>query len=85
LVNRNRPCLVVERRCVILMEGANVVGRAPAAAIVIDVRGGSRQHARILISDRSATLEDLGSKNGTILNGPRGPAITDPRSASRRP
>jgi DNA-binding winged helix-turn-helix (wHTH) protein len=64
-----RPCLVVERRCVILMEGANVVGRAADATIVLDARGVSRHHARIHVSQGSSRLEDLGSKNGTILNG----------------
>jgi pSer/pThr/pTyr-binding forkhead associated (FHA) protein len=29
----------------------------------------SRRHARILISEGTARLEDLGSKNGTFLNG----------------
>ena len=31
----------------------------------------SRHHARIVVADTEATLEDLGSKNGTMLNGRR--------------
>ena len=31
--------------------------------------GVSRQHARITIGEQGATLEDLGSKNGTMLHG----------------
>jgi pSer/pThr/pTyr-binding forkhead associated (FHA) protein len=31
----------------------------------------SRYHARILVSDGHAALEDLQSKNGTFLNGTR--------------
>lgn len=61
-------CLVNQQRCLILMEGTNIIGRAPAATIVIEARGVSRHHARILVSDAAATLEDLGSKNGTYLN-----------------
>ena len=64
-----RPCLVYERRQILLMEGANVIGRAPDATIQCDATGVSRHHARILVSKAEATLEDLGSKNGTILNG----------------
>ena len=51
------------------MEGANVIGREPDATIQIDARGVSRHHARILVSGGDATLEDLGSKNGTHVNG----------------
>ena len=29
----------------------------------------SRRHARIVIDERGAVLEDLGSKNGTLLRG----------------
>jgi pSer/pThr/pTyr-binding forkhead associated (FHA) protein len=53
------------------MNGANVVGRDSEAAIQIDARGVSRQHARILVSGGAATIEDLGSKNGTYVNGRR--------------
>jgi len=35
----------------------------------------SRRHARIVISGGRATLEDLGSKNGTFL---QGHAVTEP-------
>jgi len=31
----------------------------------------SRLHARIFVSDGQATIEDLGSKNGTFLRGKR--------------
>jgi pSer/pThr/pTyr-binding forkhead associated (FHA) protein len=29
----------------------------------------SRQHARIVVSSTTASVEDLGSKNGTVVNG----------------
>jgi DNA-binding winged helix-turn-helix (wHTH) protein len=70
--SRHNPvtsCLMVDNRSLILMEGANVIGRAPDATISIEARGVSRHHARILVSHGEATLEDLGSKNGTHQNG----------------
>jgi DNA-binding winged helix-turn-helix (wHTH) protein len=63
--------LIIDNRDVMLMEGANVIGRAPDATISIDARGVSRHHARVLFADGEATLEDLGSKNGTHVNGNR--------------
>jgi DNA-binding winged helix-turn-helix (wHTH) protein len=64
-------CVVLVNREFVLMNGANVIGRDPEAAIQIDARGVSRQHARILVSGGAATIEDLGSKNGTYVNGRR--------------
>lgn len=63
--------LIFGRRQIPLMEGVNAIGRGPDAAIQIDAPGVSRHHARILVSGREATLEDLDSKNGTNLNGRR--------------
>ncbi|MGZ5441644.1 MAG: FHA domain-containing protein [Thermoanaerobaculia bacterium] len=54
-----------------LREGENVVGRDPACAAVIDEPDVSRDHARIAIAGHSATIEDLGSKNGTLVDGVR--------------
>jgi DNA-binding winged helix-turn-helix (wHTH) protein len=62
-----RACLVFENRKWILLQGANVIGRAPDAAIQCDVTGVSRHHARIVVAKDGVTLEDLGSKNGTYL------------------
>lgn len=66
---RVKLCVVWAGREMILMEGANVIGRDPAATIQIDARGVSRHHARILVAHDVATVEDLGSKNGTHVNG----------------
>jgi len=62
-----RPCLVYNNREVLLIDGANVIGRAPDAAIRCDESGVSRHHARIVLEGGAATLQDLGSKNGTFL------------------
>jgi DNA-binding winged helix-turn-helix (wHTH) protein len=66
-----QPCLVAGNRSMVLMNGVNIVGRAPDATIAIDARGVSRHHLRILVSPAEATIEDLGSKNGTHVNGSR--------------
>ena len=49
--------------------GTHVLGRAADAAVFVDDTGVSRQHACITIAMGNATIEDLGSKNGTIVNG----------------
>jgi DNA-binding winged helix-turn-helix (wHTH) protein len=61
--------LIIDRRYKPLLEGANVIGRSEDAAIQIDSLGVSRYHARILIAGGAATLQDLGSKNGSYVNG----------------
>ena len=73
--SRSRLYLSFNQRRLFLMEGANVIGRTPEATIQIEAPGVSRLHARILIANGEATLEDLGSKNGTRVNGLR---ITTP-------
>lgn len=54
-----------------LSEGANVLGRDPAAGIWICDPSVSRHHARIVVNGGEATLEDLGSKNGSFRSGTR--------------
>ena len=46
-----------------------VLGRASANEIVIRTEQASRQHARVFWSVDSWILEDMGSRNGTLLNG----------------
>jgi DNA-binding winged helix-turn-helix (wHTH) protein len=46
-----------------------VVGRDMECDITIPSRQVSRRHARLTVTKSGATLEDLGSKNGTHLNG----------------
>lgn len=61
------PRVIWGRRVTPLVEGENVLGRDETAAVRIDVPGVSRRHARIDVRGDQATLEDLGSKNGTFL------------------
>jgi hypothetical protein len=46
-----------------------VIGREDGCDIVLPSRQVSRNHARIRRSGRGYVLEDLGSKNGTFING----------------
>lgn len=61
--------LLWDGREIPLQTGENVLGREPHVAVWIDDAGVSRRHARIVVDGDGATLEDLGSKNGTKLQG----------------
>ena len=54
-----------------LVEGPNVLGREREASVWIGHPSVSREHARITVCGPAATLEDLGSKNGTFRSGVR--------------
>ena len=53
---------------VALLPGENVIGREGPGVILVKSSTVSRRHARILIEGRGATVQDLGSKNGTYVN-----------------
>jgi len=63
--------LVLEDREVGLHEGENLLGRVEDGVAWIESEWVSRRHARVVVSGGVATLEDLGSKNGTFLRGKR--------------
>jgi DNA-binding winged helix-turn-helix (wHTH) protein len=58
-------------REIALRPGENLIGRDEGSVVWIDDVDVSRRHARIVIGDSGARLEDLGSKNGTFLRGER--------------
>jgi DNA-binding winged helix-turn-helix (wHTH) protein len=62
------PHLASRRREWHLSEGSNDVGRDPECAVSIDSPSVSRRHARVVVTSGAATIEDLGSKNGTYVN-----------------
>jgi pSer/pThr/pTyr-binding forkhead associated (FHA) protein len=66
-----------------LYEGEQIVGRDPALDLVLDSPKVSRRHARIAIAAESATIEDLGSKNGSFVDDVRIEVPTALRSGSR--
>jgi len=59
------------QREVALSEGENILGRGTDSLVWIDAQSVSRRHARVMVASGLATLEDLGSKNGTFVNGVR--------------
>lgn len=84
----------------LLERGSNLIGRDDDCAVVIDSPEVSRHHAVIEVGDDGATIEDLGSKNGTFVEGERigsrvplpdraelgfGPTVLRFRSYSRKP
>ena len=50
-----------------LREGESIIGRDPDSTVWLDLAGVSRRHARVVLTESGAELEDLGSKNGTFL------------------
>ena len=54
-----------------LHEGENVLGREGRDTITVNAATVSRRHARIVVAGSEATVEDLGSKNGTFLGSER--------------
>jgi len=71
-LSRSFACrLVWGPREIALDAGENLIGRERDAVVWIDDGSVSRRHARIAIDDGGATVEDLGSKNGTFVRGRR--------------
>lgn len=52
-----------------LISGENLIGRSTECQVSLGSSTISRHHARILLAEGQVLLEDLGSKNGTLLNG----------------
>jgi DNA-binding winged helix-turn-helix (wHTH) protein len=66
---QRRPCwLKCGEREFDLDEGENILGRDANLAVCLDSLSVSRRHARIVIAPGRATLEDLGSRNGTYVD-----------------
>ena len=67
--------LIWRRREIELSRGENLLGRDRHSVAWFDSPTVSRRHARILVTEDRAILEDLGSRNGTWIRGKR---ITGP-------
>lgn len=61
----------------IALDGPVLIGRSPGADIVISDEFVSARHARVVPRGEGALVEDLGSTNGTFVNGER---VSDKRS-----
>jgi DNA-binding winged helix-turn-helix (wHTH) protein len=65
-------CWLVGRDCEFrLADGEHIVGREPGVAVRLDSPKVSRHHARLTVTGREVSIEDLGSKNGTFVRGVR--------------
>ena len=72
--SRTKPVLTVitggaSGRQFKVMKGTAVIGRATNAELRVEDDGISRTHARIRAETNRAWVEDMGSRNGTFLNG----------------
>ncbi|HWC70948.1 MAG TPA: DUF3662 and FHA domain-containing protein [Actinomycetota bacterium] len=67
------PTLVIREegreRTVALRSEIATIGRLPTCEVALKDPGASRRHAQIRLKDGVATLTDLGSTNGTEVNG----------------
>src|SRR5262249_45387403 len=59
--------LIWEETVFALQPGETIVGRSEEAPGRIGAPGVSRRHGRLVVANGEATLEDLGSKNGTFV------------------
>ena len=77
--SREAPRLVRGPDQVLLPSSETILGREPGMPGTIDDGSVSRRHARLSWDGAQATLEDLGSKNGTFLRGARisGPVVLE--------
>jgi DNA-binding winged helix-turn-helix (wHTH) protein len=67
--------VVLGRREIDVPDGEHVMGRSSGCLVWVDAAGVSRRHARLRVSGGRAVIEDLGSKNGTLVDGV---AVTGP-------
>ncbi len=67
----SRPVLDVDGRRYQLTSAVTVLGRGSEADIVVDDPGVSRRHVEIRLDGGVAVLRDLGSTNGTFVDGDR--------------
>jgi DNA-binding winged helix-turn-helix (wHTH) protein len=64
----SQACWIIWRgREIPLADGEHIVGRDRTAAVPLDFPSVSRRHARIVVRGETVTIEDLGSKNGTLV------------------
>ena len=53
----------------ILQDGENVIGRGSDNDVVMPIEGVSKKHLKVTVNGETAFAEDLGSSNGTLVNG----------------
>ncbi len=65
-----------KKKRVQIAEDAAIIGREPGNDIVLAVGNVSKRHCRVTFLDGKFTVEDVGSTNGTYVNGRRIPGPT---------
>lgn len=68
---RTQPVLIIGERRYAINDSPVVLGRSSDADILIDDTGVSRKHVEILLQGERAWAVDLGSTNGSHVNGER--------------
>lgn len=72
----SRPSLDIDGHRVEITRPVTVIGRGSDADVMLDDSGVSRRHAEIHITDGRARIIDLGSTNGTHVDGAKQPVAT---------
>lgn len=73
---QDNPMLEINSAQYLLTKNQTVIGRGSDCDIVIDDPGISRRHLQIDITDNAVIARDLGSTNGTYVEGHQVPAAT---------
>lgn len=58
-------------RTLLLSPGTITIGRKHTCDFVLDDPQTSREHARVIVGEQSAAIQDLSSGNGVLVNGRR--------------
>jgi pSer/pThr/pTyr-binding forkhead associated (FHA) protein len=70
-VDRPAPTLELDGRRIPLTRAVTVLGRAADVDVPLDDAGVSRRHAEVHVTDGRYRVVDLGSTNGTFVDGER--------------
>lgn len=67
----DHPALVVDGRVYPITAPVTVIGRGTEADVIVDDIGVSRRHAEVRVEGSQLVVADLGSTNGTFVDGER--------------
>ena len=74
--SRRHPILDIDGQRYLLTGPVTVIGRGSEADIIVDDTGVSRRHLEIRVTPDGVIASDMGSTNGTYVEGHRVPAAT---------
>ncbi|GAB2984604.1 FhaA domain-containing protein [Actinotalea caeni] len=74
--SRRHPILDIDGQRYLLTGPVTVIGRGSEADIIVDDSGVSRRHLEIRVTPDGVIATDMGSTNGTFVEGHRVPAAT---------